>query len=77
MLSLIPAVIGAGRGGWGGGGGGGRSRGLVDLRRLTGTERLEEGAGGFLKGTLVGRKRGSHCGRSACVNIQVNEAQWA
>lgn len=73
MLSLIPAVIGAGRGGRGGGGG----RGLVDLRRLTGTERLEEGAGGFLKGTLVGRKRGSHCGRSACVNIQVNEAQWA
>lgn len=49
----------------------------MDPRRLTGTERLEEGAGGFLKGTLVGRKRGSHCGRSACVNIQVNEAQWA
>lgn len=50
----------------------------MDLRRLTGTKRLEEGlAGGFLKGDTCGKEKGSHCGRSACVNIQVNEAQWA
>ena len=30
---------------------------------------------GPLKETLVGRKRGSHGERSACVNTQVNEAQ--
>lgn len=49
---------------------------LMVLHCFTKIEGMEEGAADSWRGHLWEGK-GSHCERSACVNIQVNEAQWS